>query len=626
MISTHLVCGGAGPVTGAGLARVGELFDVSPAGDLRWYRYDGTGEASPDGSLGWSPNSGNAIATGWDTPKFLCGGGDGVLFAVKANGDLIWHRYIGDGSAGAPPGTGWAPKSGNPIGRGWAGFLSLVCTPKSFLAVTNSGSTLFAVRTDGNLLWYRYVGDGTADQTGGTGWAAKSGNPIGRGWQNFKILTAAADVLFGVEQNGDLRWYSYRGDGTADATGGTGWHPNSRNIIARGWHRFERVVGGPDDHGGAGIALYAVEPDGTMYWYKYLGHGEPDVTGTTGWHPRSGTRIGRGWFSPAVLTELHRLPHDKPVNAVAFAGDGLSVATGSDDHTARVFAVAGGAERSRLAHDGPVTAVVWAGATPLVGSASADRSVRLFDPATGAERARVDHDGAVQILVPSPDGQRLASAGADGVVRLIDVPSGAVVRRLTHNAPVTALAFGPGGMRIATAADDDTARVFNTVTGVELLTLPHEVEIRALAVSPDGLRLVTATADGAVRTFDTTNGAQVLSLAGLAANNAVVFSPDGRRIALAGDDGVARVLDAATGTRLHQFAHDGPVRALAFTPDNAVLATASSDRTARLWLTAGAGLLCSYPHDGPVVALSVHPDGTLLATAGTDARIYRIPR
>lgn len=118
------------------------------------------------------------------------------------------------------------------------------------------------------------------------------------------------------------------GDGTADATGGTGWHPNSRNVIARGWHRFERVIGGPDDRGGAGIALYAIEPDGTMYWYKYLGHGEPDTTGTTGWHPNSGSRIGRGWFTPTVLTEVHRLPHPAPVNAVAFARDGKSVATG----------------------------------------------------------------------------------------------------------------------------------------------------------------------------------------------------------------------------------------------------------------------------------------------------------
>ena len=43
------------------------------------------------------------------------------------------------------------------------------------------------------------------------------------------------------------------------------------------------------------IALYAVEPNGDLYWYKYLGHGEQDPTGSTGWHPNSGTQIGLGW-------------------------------------------------------------------------------------------------------------------------------------------------------------------------------------------------------------------------------------------------------------------------------------------------------------------------------------------
>src|SRR5215211_5165870 len=45
---------------------------------------------------------------------------------------------------------------------------------------------VLAIRPDGDLLWYRYTGDGTADQTGATGWEPNSSNPIGRGWQNFQ--------------------------------------------------------------------------------------------------------------------------------------------------------------------------------------------------------------------------------------------------------------------------------------------------------------------------------------------------------------------------------------------------------------------------------------------------------
>ena len=44
---------------------------------------------------------------------------------------------------------------------------------------------VLAIKHDGDLLWYRDTGDGTADQRGATGWEPNSSNPIGRGWQNF---------------------------------------------------------------------------------------------------------------------------------------------------------------------------------------------------------------------------------------------------------------------------------------------------------------------------------------------------------------------------------------------------------------------------------------------------------
>jgi hypothetical protein len=298
MSFVHLACGGAGTVpVDSGLPRVGELYGVEANGDLRWYRYDGVGQSTPEGSIGWAPNSRNVIGNGWHGFKFLCGGGDGILFGVEPNGDLRWYQYeAGDGVEDPAGSRGWNANSRNVIGNGWAGFVNLVCTPKAGRTAHNPASTLYGVEPNGDLRWYRYVGDGTADRSGGTGWAANSRNIIGNGWQNFKILTAASGALFGVEQNGDLRWYMYQGDGTEDPSGNTGWHPNSRNIIGNGWNRFSRIVGGPDDHGGGfGIALYAVEPNGDLFWYKYLGHGEQDPSGSTGWHPNSGNQIGRGW-------------------------------------------------------------------------------------------------------------------------------------------------------------------------------------------------------------------------------------------------------------------------------------------------------------------------------------------
>ena len=109
---------------------------------------------------------------------------------------------------------------------------------------------VLAIKPDGDLLWYRYTGDGTADQTGATGWEPNSSNPIGRGWQNFQQVLGIGDgEVLAIKPDGDLLWYRYTGDGTADQTGATGWEPNSSNPIGRGWQNFQQVLGIGDGRG-----------------------------------------------------------------------------------------------------------------------------------------------------------------------------------------------------------------------------------------------------------------------------------------------------------------------------------------------------------------------------------------
>jgi hypothetical protein len=43
----------------------GVIYSVDDDGALTWRRYDGEGEQDPTGSQGWAPNSGNQIGRGW---------------------------------------------------------------------------------------------------------------------------------------------------------------------------------------------------------------------------------------------------------------------------------------------------------------------------------------------------------------------------------------------------------------------------------------------------------------------------------------------------------------------------------------------------------------------------------
>lgn len=269
----------------------GVIFAIKPNGDLHWYRYTGTGVNDVSGATGWAQNSGNRIGNGWHTMREVIGYGGGVILAIAQDGNLLWYRYDGDGTDDVSGATGWHPASSSPIGNGWQGLRRVFATP----AGGGSRGSIFGVKPNGDLVWYSYIGGGEADVSGATGWAANSGNPVGRGWGDMRALVGSAGgQIFAVEGNGNLRWYEYVGDGTADVTGATGWAANSSNTIGRGWS-FHSLFSGPNADNAFPAALYGVGDDGNLRWYAYDGRGVNDQTGATGWHQNSSNFIGNGW-------------------------------------------------------------------------------------------------------------------------------------------------------------------------------------------------------------------------------------------------------------------------------------------------------------------------------------------
>ncbi|GAA1751088.1 N,N-dimethylformamidase beta subunit family domain-containing protein [Agromyces humatus] len=198
----------------------------------------------------------------------MIGGGNGVIYAIAADGKLYWYRHRGwtDSSAS------WANNgAGRQIGKGWAGFVTVLA---------GSNGTLFALLPNGDLTWYRYlVGN---PETGAGSWAARSGSRIGTGFTNFPRHFGGYDgIIWGVTGTGDLYWYRYlRNDGT---TGSGAWAGGTK--VGNGWSGVGELVADS-----AGV-IYAMA--GSLRWYRYV---------NGGWAPGSGRVIDSGWAETSQKT------------------------------------------------------------------------------------------------------------------------------------------------------------------------------------------------------------------------------------------------------------------------------------------------------------------------------------
>lgn len=225
----------------------------------------------------------------------------GIFYGLKGQsfigyrGFLEWNRYLGRGEPWWHPANehNWDYNTGNLIRNG-NDFGDIYINH-----VFGCGDgDIMAVHRNGNLHWYSYKGKGEDDVNGTLGWHPNSGNVIGNGWQNFIHIfvrpysgwsSTARLEIFAVEQKGGLRWYSYNGNGENDPSGTLGWHPNSGKRIGPGWQNwadFRHIHG-------SGRDIFAINQYGEMQWFQYNGNGEEHPSGTVGWHPNSGHVIDR---------------------------------------------------------------------------------------------------------------------------------------------------------------------------------------------------------------------------------------------------------------------------------------------------------------------------------------------
>lgn len=245
----------------------GVIYAIPADGNLRWFQHRGR----MDGSVSWA-NGGilKNVGTAWAEPTKVFSGGDGVIYTIASDGVLRWYRHNGRFTGT----TEWANNHGLQVGSGWGVFQHVF---------SGGDGVIYGIKPNGSLHWYRH--EGRLD--GSFKWASNSGAQVGTGWTIFQHLFGSGDgVIYGVGLDGKLYWY--RHDGRFD--GSFKWASNSGAQVGTGWTNpnFKQAFSGGD-----GI-IYVVRDSGELAWYRHKGW----LTGVNSWVSNTGKPIGNGWLIP----------------------------------------------------------------------------------------------------------------------------------------------------------------------------------------------------------------------------------------------------------------------------------------------------------------------------------------
>jgi hypothetical protein len=200
-------------------------------------------------------------------------GGDGVIFAIAENGDLLYYKFLG----AADCANSWG-LTGARIGSGWGNF---------FKVFSGGDGVIFGIARNGDLFYTKFLGmhDGSATWSTDAG-----GRKIGTGWISRDVFYGGDGVIFSIAMNGDLLYHKYLGMSDGSAT----WATSEGKKIGTGWNFRTAFSGG-------GGAIFSITGTADLLYHKYLGMSD----GSASWGTSEGLKIGNGWTFAHVFAELY---------------------------------------------------------------------------------------------------------------------------------------------------------------------------------------------------------------------------------------------------------------------------------------------------------------------------------
>ncbi len=276
---------------------------------------------------------------------------------------------------------------------------------------------------------------------------------------------------------------------------------------------------------------------------------------------------------------------------LAFSPDGQLIASGSLDHTIKLWEVkTGNVQRTLKGHQDLVLSIALSANGLLLASSSADSTIKLWEMGTGNLLKTLKEEGKTWIgsIAFSPDGQTLAAEGVNYTVKLWDLKTSSVLKTLSgHKNIINSVTFSPNGEMLASGSADSHIRLWKVNTGKLLYTLKgHKREVLSVAFNHDGKTLASGSAASVIKLWDIQTGKIQKTLNKIHDDRvlSVTFSPNGRILASGSYDDTIKFWDIQQGKILHTLrGHRNNVNTIVFSPDGLMFASGSRDNTIKLY-------------------------------------------
>jgi WD40 repeat protein len=316
---------------------------------------------------------------------------------------------------------------------------------------------------------------------------------------------------------------------------------------------------------------------------------------------------------------------------VAFKGDGITLATGSEDGMVKLWNYqTGDLVASVHAHDEAVMSLCFDSMGTYLLSRDGRTGAAIWAPTNLEEIVSFElsvrpYGSTAQF---SADGQSIVTQSGDAL-QYLSITDGSVVRELSdHNNEVAAFSETANGDSVVALSSEGEIFVYDAHTGdVSTSQELYGSGFTAVALHPRGEYLACGLSDGLIEMWNTANWTRESELTGHTYwVVSLVFDPSGEQLASGCWDGTAKLWNWRTENETSTLGvSEQRVYDVAYSPDGELLATASSDGLVRLWDADTHSLLqelAGHPFESEyhrvVSSVEFTPDGKQLASGAWD--------